>query len=42
MFMPVEEFQDRVAKQLDEVKAGELMVRVSDIIVPGERGFRRR
>lgn len=41
-FMPVEEFLARVDAQIDQVKASECINGVEEIVVPGERGQRRR
>jgi LDH2 family malate/lactate/ureidoglycolate dehydrogenase len=41
-FMPVEEFLARVDAQIDQVKASECIDGVEEIVVPGERGQRRR
>jgi LDH2 family malate/lactate/ureidoglycolate dehydrogenase len=41
-FMPLEEFLARVDAQIDQVKASERISGVEEIVVPGERGQRRR
>jgi LDH2 family malate/lactate/ureidoglycolate dehydrogenase len=41
-FMPLEEFQARVDAAIDEVKASARAEGVAEILVPGERGQRRR
>jgi LDH2 family malate/lactate/ureidoglycolate dehydrogenase len=40
-FLPREEFLARMEAQIDQVKAGERLVGVDELFVPGERGHRR-
>ena len=40
-FLPREEFLARMDAQIDQVKAGERLAGVDELIVPGERGHRR-
>jgi LDH2 family malate/lactate/ureidoglycolate dehydrogenase len=40
-FMPIAEFRERMDAQLDQVKHGERLPGVDELIVPGERGERR-
>lgn len=41
-FMPLEQFQARVDIQIEQIKAGERVDGVKEILVPGERGQKRR
>jgi LDH2 family malate/lactate/ureidoglycolate dehydrogenase len=40
-FMPREEFLARIDAQIDQVKRGERLAGVDELLVPGERGQRR-
>ena len=40
-FLPREEFLSRMEAQIDQVKAGERLAGVDELLVPGERGHRR-
>jgi LDH2 family malate/lactate/ureidoglycolate dehydrogenase len=40
-FMAREEFLARMEAQIDQVKAGERLAGVDELLVPGERGYRR-
>lgn len=40
LFIPMEEFQRRVAQMIAEVKGVERAVGVEEVLLPGERGFR--
>jgi LDH2 family malate/lactate/ureidoglycolate dehydrogenase len=40
-FLPREEFLARMEAQIDQVKAGERLAGVDELLVPGERGHRR-
>jgi LDH2 family malate/lactate/ureidoglycolate dehydrogenase len=40
-FMAREEFLARMEAQIDQVKAGERLAGVDELLVPGERGHRR-
>jgi LDH2 family malate/lactate/ureidoglycolate dehydrogenase len=40
-FMPRQEFLERMDAQLDQVKQGERLAGVEELLVPGERGQRR-
>ncbi len=40
-FMPVREFLERIDAQLDQVKHGERLAGVGELVLPGERGHRR-
>jgi LDH2 family malate/lactate/ureidoglycolate dehydrogenase len=40
-FLPREEFLDRMDAQLDQIKLGERLPGVEELLVPGERGQRR-
>jgi LDH2 family malate/lactate/ureidoglycolate dehydrogenase len=40
-FLPTEEFLDRMDAQLDQIKLGERLPGVEELLVPGERGQRR-
>jgi L-2-hydroxycarboxylate dehydrogenase (NAD+) len=40
-FLPREEFRLRMGAQIDQVKAGERLAGVDELLVPGERGHRR-
>jgi LDH2 family malate/lactate/ureidoglycolate dehydrogenase len=40
-FLPLEEFMDRMDAQLDQIKQGERLPGVDELLVPGERGQRR-
>ena len=42
VFMPRDEFLARIDAQIDQVKSGERLPGVDEILVPGERGQRRR
>ncbi|HEV2125764.1 MAG TPA: Ldh family oxidoreductase [Chloroflexota bacterium] len=42
VFLPREEFAQRMDEQIQQVKAGETLNGVDEILVPGERGQRRR
>jgi LDH2 family malate/lactate/ureidoglycolate dehydrogenase len=42
VFQPREQFLQRMDEQIDQVKAGERLSGVDEILVPGERGQRRR
>jgi LDH2 family malate/lactate/ureidoglycolate dehydrogenase len=41
-FLPLEEFRARVDALADQIKAGERLAGVDEVLVPGERGQRRR
>jgi LDH2 family malate/lactate/ureidoglycolate dehydrogenase len=40
-FLPLDEFMDRMDVQLDQIKQGERLAGVDELLVPGERGQRR-
>ena len=42
LFLPLEEFRQRMDQQIEQAKGGERLPGVEEVLVPGERGQRRR
>ncbi|MCL4543572.1 MAG: Ldh family oxidoreductase [Chloroflexi bacterium] len=41
-FLPLDEFPTRVDGEIDQIKSSERLEGVTEVILPGERGLRRR
>ena len=41
-FMPLDEFRERMSQQIQQIKSGKRKEGVDEILIPGERGLRRK